>query len=56
MLNDNEAASLAQVEEENRRLRASLRKCEALVADCRAKLHNVQEDDGREARTKNGSR
>lgn len=38
MLNDNHVASLAEVEQENRRLRASLKKCQAMVADCRAKL------------------
>lgn len=38
MLNDNQPSSVTEVENENRRLRASLQKCESIVADCRAKL------------------
>ena len=43
MLNDNHVASVAEVEQENRRLRASLKKCQAMVADCRAKLSDQME-------------
>jgi hypothetical protein len=38
MHNDNEAATMAELETENRRLRSSLKKCQAMVEDCRAKL------------------
>ncbi len=36
--NDNEAATMAELETENRRLRSSLEKCQAMVEDCRTKL------------------
>ena len=36
--NDNELPTRAELEAENRRLRASLAKCEGLVSDCRDKL------------------
>lgn len=38
VLNDNEEASKAELETENRNLRASLSKCQALVAECRERL------------------
>ena len=36
--NDNEQQSRAELEATNRELRASLRKCEELVSDCKDKL------------------
>jgi hypothetical protein len=38
MHNDNEAATMAELETENRRLRSSLQKCQQMVEDCQAKL------------------
>jgi len=36
--NDNQLATRAELEASNRELRASLRKCEDLVSDCKVKL------------------
>jgi len=36
--NDNQLATRAELEASNRELRASLRKCEDLVSDCKDKL------------------
>ncbi len=44
MLNDNRPETRAELEASNRALRMSLKKCEALIAQCREKL--------REARTR----
>lgn len=38
LLNDNQVPTYAELETSNRELRASLRRCENLVADCKDKL------------------
>lgn len=38
MNNDNDPASVAELQQENLRLRRSLRKCQSLVEECRTKL------------------
>lgn len=38
MLNDNKTASRAELESENRKLRASLSRCQEMVAECRERL------------------
>jgi cellobiose-specific phosphotransferase system component IIA len=45
--NDDQLPTRAELEAANRELKASLKKCEALVADCRDKLaaaHEVKTD------------
>jgi cellobiose-specific phosphotransferase system component IIA len=45
--NDDQLPTRAELESANRELQASLKKCEALVADCRDKLaaaHEVKTD------------
>jgi hypothetical protein len=48
VLNDNEPASMAELKQANRDLSESLKKCQALVAECREKL--VSKGERRERR------
>jgi hypothetical protein len=43
MLNDNEPATIAELKEENLRLEESLKRCHALVDDCRQALTKTGE-------------
>lgn len=42
MLNDNQPETRTELEASNRALRMSLKKCEALIAECREKLQEAR--------------